>query len=285
MEIYDDVYPDNIPEGWEPTFSDAKKGIKQTAKDIKKRKKKYVPHSSMVFNAYRYIRPEDVKVVIIGQDVYHKFGLACGLAFSTNGTVVPPSLKNIYKEIKANYPDFKIPNHGDLSAWCKQGVMLLNASLTTEVGEANAHKGLWMSLIESTVRTLTNMNKNIIWVMWGGNAQRLSTEINKRGIELKCGHPSPLGANAAKPFSGCKHFIKINKKLVELGKPPINWNLPENPGESLESSDDTLESSDDTLVDRRGTISNSLVDTISDDTLDESSDDTLIESSDSDSLN
>lgn len=250
MEIYHSLFPDNVPEGWEDTFIDCKEGIKTTCKiiqkTIKKTKCRIVPEVCDIFNAWRMIRPEDVKVVIVGQDVYPARGRACGLAFSTISEDVPRSLVNIYKEIKANYPNFVIPNHGDLSPWCRQGVMLLNMSLTTVEGESNKHKGIWMSMIESTVRTLTNLNRKIIWVMWGGAAQKLSSVISKRGIELICGHPSPLGAGAREPFSGCKHFVMINKALNKMDKSPIYWGLPLNLGDEV--SDETLESSEHSIT-------------------------------------
>lgn len=252
MQIYNHTFPNNIPEGWKLTFLDGRKGIKNTCKQIdkqilkKQNKSKdtitIVPDYDDVFAAYRTLPPEKVKVVIIGQDPYYSLdkNLACGLAFSTGKKNIPPSLAAIYEELKRNYPDIVIPKHGDLSAWCKQGVMLLNISLTTFNGEANAHKGLWLGLLESTIRTLTNMNKSIVWIMWGGQAQKINPEI-KRGIKFMCGHPSPMGANAAKPFKGCRHFYKVNVKMEEQGKKLVDWRLPKEIGGELEVLEDSFE--------------------------------------------
>jgi uracil-DNA glycosylase len=256
MQIYNHTFPDNLPAGWEATFIDAKKGIKTSCKQIDKRLAKtqprtkekisIVPDCADTFAAYRQLPPEKVKVVIIGQDPYYSLdkNLACGLAFSTGKKNIPPSLANVYQELKRNYPDIVIPKHGDLSAWCKEGVMLLNISLTTINGQPNAHKGLWLGLLESTIRTLSNLDKGIVWIMWGGQAQKIAPEI-KRGIKFMCGHPSPMGANAAKPFKGCRHFYKVNVKMTEQGKRPIDWRLPATIGGELEVIEDKLETIED----------------------------------------
>ena len=229
MKIYKHLYgdentPANIPVGYENVFEDAKKDIKKIAKEIKNDEINYLPPALKVFNAFHMTPFNDVRVVIIGQDPYYKPGLANGLAFSCDSGV-PPSLNNIYKEVKNCYPDFVIPKHGDLSPWCAQGVLLLNISLTAKSGEAGYRPLLWMSFIDALIAALTNRKgkKKIIWVMWGAQAQKIGKLIAGKGIELKAAHPSP--ANAHGGFIGCKHFSKINKILRKQEEPEIDWTL------------------------------------------------------------
>ncbi len=220
MDIYNKL-KGNIPTGWEKPFEESSKGIKQVCKSIEKDNIDYLPDASLVFNAFRLIKPEDVKVVIVGQDPYATPGLASGLAFSCNNEI-PRSLINIYKELERSIDGFVIPNHGDLSKWCSQGVLLLNISLVAKSGSSGYKPMMWMDLIDSVVSTLTNQNRKIIWIMWGQKAQMLSKHIGEKGIKLTAAHPSPLVRSG---FAGCNHFAIVNKTLADLGKNPIDWSL------------------------------------------------------------
>ena len=220
MEIYNSL-KDNIPLGWESTFSESLKGIKQVCKDIEADGISYHPNADLVFDCFRLLTPKQVKVVIVGQDPYHIPGLAHGLSFSCLDGI-PPSLRNIYKELHSSIEGFDIPTHGNLTKWCSQGVLLLNTSLTAKSGSSGYKPKQWMDIIDSTVKTLTSLDRKIIWVMWGNKAQFLSKIIGERGIKLTAAHPSPLVRSG---FDGCNHFAIINKTLTDLGKEPIDWSL------------------------------------------------------------
>lgn len=181
------------------------------------------PSAEKIFTALNYVKYDDVKVVIVGQDPYHEEGQAQGLAFSVpSGIKVPPSLVNIYKELKSDLGVEKDSN-GDLSDWAKQGVLLLNTVLTVRKGMANSHKGKgWETLTTEIIKLLNKREKPIVFVLWGNNAKAFETLINKdRHLVLKSAHPSPLSAYNG--FFGCKHFSKINKFLEEKNLGIINW--------------------------------------------------------------
>ncbi len=174
---------------------------------------------------------EQVRIVILGQDPYHGAGQAHGLCFSVRpGVRVPPSLVNIYKELEA---DLGIPpaRHGCLEHWAKQGVLLLNAVLTVEMGRAAAHQGKgWERFTDAVVRLVAAREEPAVFMLWGSHAQRKaafveSVERGGRHLVLKAPHPSPLSAHNG--FFGCRHFSKANAFLTERGQPPIDWRLPE----------------------------------------------------------
>lgn len=168
---------------------------------------------------------ENVKVVILGQDPYHGPGQAHGLCFSVGrGIKAPPSLVNIFKELKTDIPGFKIPTHGYLEGWAKEGVLLLNATLTVRQGEANSHaKAGWMTFTDAIISLLNRSSSNTVFMLWGGFAQKKATLINSRKhLILKATHPSPLGANKGGWF-GCKHFSKANEYLEKNGKGTVDW--------------------------------------------------------------
>ncbi len=178
-----------------------------------------------IFNALRYTSYSDVKAVMIGQDPYHGEGQAHGLCFSVKkGVAIPPSLKNMYKELEADV-GFKAPNHGELIEWAKQGVLMLNAVLTVRSGEANSHKDKgWEIFTDRVIQLLNEREKPIVFILWGGNARRkkaLVTNPNHRVLEAA--HPSPLSAYNG--FFGCRHFSKTNELLREFGETPIDWTL------------------------------------------------------------
>ena len=180
-----------------------------------------------IFNALKYTSYSDVKAVIIGQDPYHGAGQAHGLSFSVKrGIEQPPSLKNIFKEI---HDDLGIepPNHGQLTPWAQQGVLLLNAVLTVRAGEANSHKGMgWEIFTDRIIELLNKREKPMVFLLWGANARQkkqLITNPNHKILETV--HPSPLSAYNG--FFGCKHFSSANEFLESVGQTPIDWSLSE----------------------------------------------------------
>ncbi|MCB0513998.1 MAG: uracil-DNA glycosylase [Bacteroidetes bacterium] len=185
------------------------------------------PKENNIFNAYNSTPFNKVKVVIIGQDPYHGTNQAHGLSFSVqNGIKPPPSLVNIYKEIKNNYPDFEIPNHGNLETWAKQGVLLLNSILTVEANKAASHqKRGWEHFTDASISKISKNRAGIIFLLWGNFAQQKANLIDeKKHFILKAAHPSPFSAYNG--FFGCQHFEKANQLLKQQGKEAINWQLP-----------------------------------------------------------
>jgi uracil-DNA glycosylase len=183
-----------------------------------------VPPMDKVFEFARLTELKNIKVVIIGQDPYPKIGDAHGLAFSCL-TGIPASLKNIFKCLLKNKLIEEIPSHGNLEYWAKQGVLLLNRSLTTVVGKPNAHADLWESYTTGLVRRLSAM-KPLVFMLWGNNAKSLNDEsiINKKSIVLTWSHPSPM-AQSHQSFIECDNFSVANKTLIKLGREPIDWNV------------------------------------------------------------
>ncbi len=183
------------------------------------------PNMYDIFNALKYTSYSDVKAVILGQDPYHGPGQAHGLCFSVKkGVEPPPSLKNIFKEIKDEL-GIEPPNHGELTAWTKQGVLLLNTVLTVRAGQANSHKGLgWESFTDKVIELLNERNKPMVFLLWGANARQKTTLItNPAHLILSCAHPSPLSAYNG--FFGCGHFKRCNDFLISNGEDPIDWRL------------------------------------------------------------
>jgi len=167
---------------------------------------------------------QDTKVVILGQDPYHGLNQAHGLCFSVQkGVRVPPSLKNIYKELAKEYDDFEIPEHGYLSKWAEQGVLLLNAVLTVRASKANSHKDKgWEKFTDAVIRWISNNLDGVVFMLWGSYAHKKGSNINKnRHCILKSVHPSPLSAHNG--WFGCKHFVKANEYLEKVKKKPIMW--------------------------------------------------------------
>ena len=181
------------------------------------------PEEKNVFNALELTPFESVKVVILGQDPYHGFGQAHGLSFSVQkGIPLPPSLKNIYKELQDDIGgDF--PTEGDLTHWAKQGVLLLNTVLTVEEGNANSHKGMgWERLTNRLIESLNELKHPVIFILWGKPAQDKEKLItNPNHVILKSPHPSPL--SAYRGFFGSKPFSRVNDILIQQGQTPIRW--------------------------------------------------------------
>ncbi|XP_018013911.1 uracil-DNA glycosylase [Hyalella azteca] len=184
------------------------------------------PLEENVFSWSRYCDISDVKVVILGQDPYHGPNQAHGLCFSVLPTVpIPPSLKNIYKELEVDVEGFKNPGHGYLVGWAKQGVLLLNAVLTVRGGNANSHKDKgWEKFTSAVISAVASSNKGVVFLLWGAYAQKKVAHINKTEHHLlSTVHPSPLSAHRG--FFGCRHFSKCNELLMKQNKKEIDWNF------------------------------------------------------------
>ncbi len=183
------------------------------------------PAKDSIFNAFCHTSFEDVKVVIMGQDPYHNPGQAHGLSFSVlEGIKPPPSLMNIYKELKADV-GMDIPSHGCLVSWAKQGVLLLNATLTVRKNEPKSHYGMgWETFTDAVIQSLTLKKDPVIFVLWGKSAREKCAHIvSEKSIVLEAPHPSPYSVSSG--FFGCKHFSKINALLKERGKKEIDWSI------------------------------------------------------------
>ncbi len=166
---------------------------------------------------------ENVKVVIIGQDPYHGDGQANGMSFSVNrGVSLPPSLRNIFQEISTDIGPLDI-HHGDLSSWVRQGVVLLNTTLTVRAGDPMSHSGKgWEEVTDAIIKTISTEKEHVVFLLWGRHAQSKKTLIDeKKHLILQATHPSPFSAH--KGFLGCKHFSKTNEYLKKHDKEPINW--------------------------------------------------------------
>ncbi len=181
------------------------------------------PRGNEIFNAFNTTAFDKVRVVIIGQDPYHGENQAHGLCFSVRkGVPIPPSLVNIYKEIEAEY-DTRMPDHGDLTKWAEQGVLLLNATLTVRAAQAGSHQNKgWEEFTDAVIRALNDRHEHIAFMLWGSYAQKKGECIDRRKhLVLTAPHPSPL--SAYRGFFGCGHFKKANDYLVKYGYKPINW--------------------------------------------------------------
>lgn len=182
------------------------------------------PKESDVYSWTKHCDISEVKVVIIGQDPYHQPRQAHGLCFSVpNGVAPPPSLVNIYKELTDDIEGFITPNHGNLTGWAKQGVLLLNACLTVRAGQANSHKDKgWEQFTDAVIRWINQNRRNVVFLLWGSYAQKKGACIDKKKhCVLKSVHPSPL--SAFRGFFGCKHFSRTNEYLTKNRQVPIKW--------------------------------------------------------------
>ncbi|MBL0310782.1 MAG: uracil-DNA glycosylase [Bacteroidetes bacterium] len=221
--------PVQLESGWKELLSDDFQKpyfplIKKFILEQKAKGKKVYPPGPLVFNAFNLTPLEQLKVVIIGQDPYHGAGQAHGLCFSVPmGVKPPPSLVNIFKEIN-NDLGIAPPNHGNLEKWAKQGVLLLNASLTVNESEANSHaKCGWQTFTDAVIKKISESKTGIVFLLWGRFAQDKETLIDmSKHIVFKSAHPSPFSVTH---FYGCKHFSKTNEALRQQGKEPIDWSL------------------------------------------------------------
>jgi uracil-DNA glycosylase len=183
------------------------------------------PNMHNIFSALKTTPYHRIKVVILGQDPYHGEGQAHGMCFSVlKGVPLPPSLQNIFKEIKEEY-GYPIPKNGHLVPWAMQGVLLLNAVLTVRAGEANSHKDMgWEIFTDEVIKALNTREDPVVFLLWGASAKKKAELIDQsRHFCLTAAHPSPLSAHNG--FFGCGHFKKANKLLISMVKSPINWQI------------------------------------------------------------
>ena len=188
--------------------------------------KRIFPAGHEFFNAFSHTPLDQVKVVILGQDPYHGEGQAHGLCFSVKpGVPVPPSLQNIYKELHSEL-GLPIPDHGNLTAWADQGVLLLNSVLSVECARAASHQGRgWELFTDRVIEVINREREGVVFLLWGSYAQRKGVIIDgARHCVLKAPHPSPLSAHRG--FLGCGHFLAANRYLQARGETPIDWRVP-----------------------------------------------------------
>lgn len=218
-----------IAESWKARLSDEFqseyfKSLKGFLLKEKKRNTIYPP-SGQIFAAFNAVPFDDVKVVILGQDPYHGAGQANGLSFSVNpGIPFPPSLRNIFKELKADL-GYPVPESGDLSHWARQGVFLLNATLTVRARQPRSHQNKgWEQFTDDVIKKLSENRSGLVFLLWGRYAgmkeKLIDTSLH---YVLKAPHPSPYSASSG--FFGCRHFSNTNQILKKTGRKPINWNL------------------------------------------------------------
>jgi len=200
--------------------------LRQFLKEEKEAGHKVYPKGADIFNAFNHTPFTNLKAVILGQDPYHGPNQAIGLSFAVQkGVTVPPSLKNIYKELATDITGFNIPTHGDLTPWANQGVLLLNATLTVQAGKPGSHqKKGWEIFTDTVIRKISEEKEGIVFLLWGKFAQAKAELIDadKHHI-LKAAHPSPYSADSG--FFGCHHFSKTNEILAKEGKAPIDWQI------------------------------------------------------------
>ncbi|EOX1604563.1 uracil-DNA glycosylase [Campylobacter upsaliensis] len=203
-----------------PYFLDIKRQYIETLKAGKN----IYPPANLTFNAFNLTPLNSLKIVLLGQDPYHKQNQAMGLSFSVpKGVPIPPSLRNIFKELNADL-GVKIPQNGDLSAWARQSVLLLNAIFSVEENKPLSHSLWgWQEFSDNIIKKLSLEKEGLIFILWGKFAQSKKSLIDTRKhFILEAAHPSPL---ARQGFLGCRHFSKSNALLEKLGKEPIKWDL------------------------------------------------------------
>jgi len=183
------------------------------------------PSPDHVFNALELTPFAKTQIVILGQDPYHEPGQAHGLAFSVqDGTRIPPSLRNIYKEL-SNDIDCEIPSRGDLTSWAQQGVLLLNTTLTVRSGQAASHQGHgWEQFTDHIISAVNQKEEPVVFILWGASSRKKASLINQqRHVVIESAHPSPLSARHG--FFGSRPFSRANTALIENGREPINWSI------------------------------------------------------------
>ena len=183
------------------------------------------PPKELLFSAFDYCSFDDLKVVIIGQDPYHGEGEANGLCFSVNENMkIPPSLRNIFRELNSDLDSLFLPTSGNLERWAKQGILLLNATLSVQKDKPNSHKHLkWGKFTDAVIHEISDNKSNVVFLLWGNFAHKKGLKIDRtKHLVLESGHPSPMSANQGKWF-GNKHFSKTNNYLKSKGIQEINW--------------------------------------------------------------
>ena len=216
----------NVPESWrevlrnetsQPYFAQLDEFVLSERNDFN-----VFPSEDNVFTALQLTSPDNVRVVIVGQDPYHGAGQAHGLSFSVqHGTRIPPSLRNIFAELNTDL-EIPIPSHGNLEAWAKQGVLLLNSTLTVREGEAGSHSGRgWETFTDAIISYLSLRQQHIVFVLWGAHAGKKTSLIDQHHTVITSVHPSPLSAHRG--FFGSRPFSLVNRALTDHNQPEINW--------------------------------------------------------------
>jgi uracil-DNA glycosylase len=219
----------NLNSLWQSILSDEiqKPYFNELIKAVDEEYQNYIcfPPKELIFSAFNNCSFENIKVVIIGQDPYHGDGEANGLSFSVNDSIrIPPSLRNIFREINTDLDSIFMPSSGNLESWAKQGVLLLNASLTVRKDNPNSHKHLkWNLFTDAVIQKISDEKENVVFMLWGSFAQKKGAKIEKeKHLVLASGHPSPMSANQGKWF-GNKHFSQANLYLKQKNLKQINW--------------------------------------------------------------
>ncbi len=222
----------SAPKSWESIINDEREkeyfqSVLAYVEQQRNSGKTIYPPQEQVFSAFDMTPFESVRVVILGQDPYHGANQAHGLAFSVlPGVKIPPSLRNMYKELAQDIEGFEAPNHGYLEAWASQGVLMLNTVLTVEEAQAHSHaKCGWETFTDAIIAELNQRSEPIIFLLWGAHAQKKGQAIEaQKHHVLAAPHPSPLSARRG--FFGCQHFSTANKLLSSMDQQPIDWRLP-----------------------------------------------------------
>lgn len=213
-----------IPSTWRHVFEEAKEEFVYLDQIIKT---EVFPEKKNIFKAFELTPLPEVRVVLLGQDPYHQRKpngkpRAQGLSFSVSkDDEIPVSLKNIYQEIKNEYPDYEPPNHGDLTKWARQGVLLLNSSLTVEPGKPGSHGVIWHGLLSRIFHAIGEVNRKCIYLLWGNFAKDMAEYVPETSVKLFTSHPS--GFSVTKGFFGSGHFKEVNRILKERGEKEIEW--------------------------------------------------------------
>ncbi|MEZ9300272.1 uracil-DNA glycosylase [Vibrio splendidus] len=222
----------SAPKTWESIINDEREkayfqSVLAFVEQQRNSGKTIYPPQEQVFSAFDMTPFESVRVVILGQDPYHGANQAHGLAFSVlPGVKIPPSLRNMYKELAQDIEGFEIPSHGYLDSWASQGVLMLNTVLTVEEAKAHSHaKCGWETFTDAIIAELNQRSEPIIFLLWGAHAQKKGQAIDAdKHHVLTAPHPSPLSAHRG--FFGCQHFSTTNKLLSSMDQQPIDWRLP-----------------------------------------------------------
>jgi len=225
---------ENPPKGWENVFENNIDEIKKISLFLKTDPRGYLPKTEDVFAAFNNVSLDKVKVVILGQDVYHSYEsdgtpTSIGRAFATRrGYKVAPSLKNLFIELERSISNFKIPNHGDLSSWEQQGVLLLNTSLTVvpHIAESHVKINLWNNFMVNIFKAINEANPYCIYILLGAKSQAWIPLLGSKTIKLSCSHPSPFSFKSTNtPCYGSDIFVTTNNYLKSMGHSEINWNI------------------------------------------------------------
>lgn len=235
------------PVTWEQVFSKRANELRDIAETLNflNVSDRCFSHVSDIFKPFHYTPLPEVKVVIMKSEPY-PMGNNNGLAYSSNNVVIPPSLRNIYQELAKTVAGFKIPDHGNLSQWAFQGVLLLNMSLTKDLNSTVSHVNLWWHFIKEVILAIVEINPKCIFVLWGRDVGKIAPFIGPKCYVLEASHPSPL--TATRGFFGCNHFKCINHLLKKQGKSKIDWTIG-SLGEVQQATDNYLSRKSESPID------------------------------------